>query len=152
MCNLIVRNPTLKEGKNNMVVLVPCHNGSVSLQLLPVVWIFSWCVGVIHYNKWVLSEGQRSLQGLVSHELTAYLSGFKLFLTQWIIAILLKVYEPDNLESHNSLKLSIRNIRGLSWNFVECETLLIVCYWHAAYTFYSKYSFHSFRNVKHLYA
>ena len=29
----------------------------------------------------------------------------------------------DNFESHNSLKLSFTNIRGLRSNFVECETL-----------------------------
>ena len=39
---------------------------------------------------------QKLLQGLLSHELTAYLSVFNLFLTQWIMAILSKGCKPDN--------------------------------------------------------
>ena len=62
------------------------------------------------------------IQGLVSHEVTAYHSVFNLFLTRWIIAILSKGCKPNNLESHNSLKLSFINIRGLPFNFVECES------------------------------
>ena len=64
------------------------------------------------------------LQGLVSHELTLYLSVFKLFLTQWIMAILSKGCKPDKLEPHHSLKLSFTNIGGLFSNFVECESFL----------------------------
>ena len=60
----------------------------------------------------------------MSHELTAYLSVFNLFLTQSIIAILSKECRPDNFESHNSLKLSFPNIRGLRSNFVERESFL----------------------------
>ena len=67
---------------------------------------------------------QKLLQGLVSHELTAYLSVFNLFLTQWIMAILSKGCKPDNFEPHNSLKLSFTNIWGLRSNFVECESFL----------------------------
>ena len=32
--------------------------------------------------------------------------------------------KPDNFESHNSLKLSSTNIRGLLSNFVDCESFL----------------------------
>ena len=32
--------------------------------------------------------------------------------------------KPDNFESHNSLKLSFTNVRGLCSNFVECESFL----------------------------
>ena len=32
--------------------------------------------------------------------------------------------KPDNLEPHNSIKLSFTNIRGLCSNFVECESFL----------------------------
>ena len=67
---------------------------------------------------------QKLLQGLVSHELTAYLSVFNLFLTQWIMAILSKGCKPDNFESHNSLKLSFTNICGLPSKFVECKSFL----------------------------
>ena len=60
----------------------------------------------------------------MSHELTAYLSVFDVFLTQLIMAILSKGCKPDNFESHNSLKLSFTNIRGLRSNFVDCESFL----------------------------
>ena len=35
-----------------------------------------------------------------------------------------KTCKPDNFESHNSLKLSLTNIRGLRSNFVDCESFL----------------------------
>ena len=38
--------------------------------------------------------------------------------------ILSKACKPDNFESHNSLKLSFTNIRGLHLNFVDCESFL----------------------------
>ena len=51
----------------------------------------------------------------MSHELTAYLSIFNLF----------KLNELwPYFESHNSLKLSFTNIRGLRSNFVGCESFL----------------------------
>ena len=40
------------------------------------------------------------------------------------MAIFSKACKPDNFESHNSLKLSFRNIRGLRSNFVDCESFL----------------------------
>ena len=40
------------------------------------------------------------------------------------MAILSKVCKPDNFESHNSLKVSFTNIRGLRSNFVDCESFL----------------------------
>ena len=40
------------------------------------------------------------------------------------MAILSKVFKPDKFESHNSLKLSFTNIRGLRSNFVDCESFL----------------------------
>ena len=43
------------------------------------------------------------------------------------MAILSKACKPDNFESHNSLKLSFTNIRGLRSNyFVDCESFLDV--------------------------
>ena len=63
------------------------------------------------------------LQGLVSHEPTAYLSVFDLFLTH-DKAILSKGSKPVKFESHSSLKLSFANILGLRSNFVECESFL----------------------------
>ena len=40
------------------------------------------------------------------------------------MAILSKGCKPDNLEPHNSLKLSYTNIWGLCSNFAECESFL----------------------------
>ena len=40
------------------------------------------------------------------------------------MAILSKACKPGNFESHNSLKLSFTNIRGLRLNFVDCESFL----------------------------
>ena len=40
------------------------------------------------------------------------------------MAILSKACKPDNLELHNSVKLSFTNIRGLRSNFVDCESLV----------------------------
>ena len=40
------------------------------------------------------------------------------------MAILSKACKPDNFESHNSLKLSFTNIRGLRLNFVDFESFL----------------------------
>ena len=40
------------------------------------------------------------------------------------MAILSKACKPDNFESHNSLKLSFTNIRGLHSKFVDCESFL----------------------------
>ena len=60
----------------------------------------------------------------MSHEVTPYLSVFDLFLTQLMMALLLKGYKPDNFESRNSLKLSFMNICDLCSNFVEYESFL----------------------------
>ena len=40
------------------------------------------------------------------------------------MAILSKACKPDNFDSHNSLKLSFTNIRGLRSDFVDCESFL----------------------------
>ena len=49
---------------------------------------------------------------------------FNLFLTQWSMVTLSKVYKPDNFEPHNSLKLSFTNIWGPCSNIVECRSFL----------------------------
>ena len=38
--------------------------------------------------------------------------------------MLSKACKPDNFESHNSLKLSFTNIRGLCSNFADCKSVL----------------------------
>ena len=40
------------------------------------------------------------------------------------MVILSKRCKPDNSESHNSLKLSFTNIRGLRSNFSDCKSFL----------------------------
>ena len=40
------------------------------------------------------------------------------------MAILSKACKPDNLESHNSLKPSIKNILDICLNFVDCKSFL----------------------------
>ena len=40
------------------------------------------------------------------------------------MAILSEGFKPDNFESHNSLKRSFANIRGVPLNFVDCESSL----------------------------
>ena len=65
----------------------------------------------------------KNLQGLVSHGLTAYLSVFNLFLTQWIMAILSKGLKPDDFEPHNTLNLALQVFEAFS-NFVDCESFL----------------------------
>ena len=60
----------------------------------------------------------------MSHELTAYLSVFDIFLTHWIMDMLSKGCKPDNFESYNFLKLSFMNITGLHSNSVDCESFL----------------------------
>ena len=40
------------------------------------------------------------------------------------MAILSKACKPDNFESHNSLKLSFTNIRGLCSSFGDCKSFL----------------------------
>ena len=60
----------------------------------------------------------------MSYELTAFLSVFDIFLTQWIKATLSKGCKPDKFESHNSPKCSFMNIWDLCLNFVECGSFL----------------------------
>ena len=40
------------------------------------------------------------------------------------MAVLSKACKPDNFESHNSLKRSFMNVRGLRLNFVDRESFL----------------------------
>ena len=112
-------------GKNTGVVLVPCCTwkcaptaifGGVDIFEVPGCHLLGQMS-----SQWGL---EKLIQGLVSHELTAYLSNFDLFLTQWIMAILSKGCKPDNFESDNSLKLSFMNIWDLRLNIVECESFL----------------------------
>ena len=86
------------------------------------MWIFSRSLGVICYNKWGLSEVHQNYFKDWCLMNSAYVSVFNLFSTQWIMVILSKRCKPDNFEPYNSLKVSFTNIRGLHYNFVECES------------------------------
>ena len=83
-------------------------------------YLWSPCVPLVTTDKLSVRAKKFCLE-LVSHKLTAYLSVFDLFLTQWIMAILSNGW---NFESHNSLKHSFMNIWGLCSNFVKCESFL----------------------------
>ena len=67
---------------------------------------------------------QKLLQGSVSHEFTAYLSNLYFFFWPREIVRLSKVCEPDNFESHSSLKPSFTYTPVLFSNFVGCESFL----------------------------
>ena len=70
--------------------------------------VLSRSLGVICYDRWLLSEGHKN------------------YFNDWwpMNSILSKVCTPDNFESHNSIKLSFMNTYGLCLNFVECESFL----------------------------
>ena len=65
---------------------------------------------------------KKLLQGVVPHELTAY-SIFNLFLTQWIMVILLKGFKPDNWTTQFTITYLYEYLRP-SYQFVECESFL----------------------------
>ena len=60
----------------------------------------------------------------MSHELTACVSVFDLFLTQCVMAVLSKGCKADGFQSHDSLKLSFKSIQVLCLNFAKCEFFL----------------------------
>ena len=110
-----------------MVVLVPCQvwkcvptaiSGGVDISKVPGCYLLWWVS-----SQWGSQKKKKILQGLVSHELTAYLSVFNLFLTQRILAIWSKGCKPDNFVLHYSLKLSFMSIQG-RFNFVGYESFL----------------------------
>ena len=99
-------------------------HGSASLTRFPVVSIFQRYLGVICYDRWILSEGHKNYFRCClpwTHSLPFY---FWPILTQWIMVILSKGCKPDNLESYNSLKLSFMNIWDLCSSFIDCESFL----------------------------
>ena len=60
------------------------------------LWRYFWDPGVSFVMTDKFSVRITKLfQGLVSHELTVYLSAFDLFSTQWVMVILLKVCKPQ---------------------------------------------------------
>ena len=67
-----------------------------------------------HLSQQMSSQwgSQKLLQGLVSYEITTYLSVSNLFLIQWIMAILSKGCKPDKLEPNNSQILALQIFEG----------------------------------------
>ena len=103
--------------KNTRIVLMPYCTWKCDPTAIPSG------VGISKVSKCHFLQQMSSNWG--SHkllqELTAYLSVFNLFWTQWIMAILSKGCKPDNFEQHNSLKLLLTNIWDVCFNFVECK-------------------------------
>ena len=96
-------------------------NRSVSLQLFSAVGIFSKSLSVICHDRW---GSKKKYFKVWTHELTAYLSVFDLFLVQWIMAILSKGCKPDNFESHNSLKLTLQIFKAFNRIFLNVNLSL----------------------------
>ena len=100
------------------------------MEVCPYCYV-RWCgylwgprVSFVTTDEFSVRVAKKLLQGLVSHELTAYRSVFNLFLTLWIMVILSKGCKPDHVEQHNSLKFSFMNIWSLHSNSIECESSL----------------------------
>ena len=93
-----------------------------SLAYLNRVW---GSMGVTSYNRWWgLRQNHKNYfkgQSLINSQSTLISTSFF-----WLneMAILLNVCKPFNLESHNSLKLSFTNTKGLHSNFSGCESFL----------------------------
>ena len=92
----------------------------MSLEPLPVLWIFPGSLSVICYNRWILSEGHKNYFKDYCHMNSK--PNF-LFLT-YFPTELSKGCKSDNFESRSSPKLGFKNNWGLSLNFVECESFL----------------------------
>ena len=97
---------------------------SASLQLFVVLWIFLRSLGVICYDRWVLSEGHKNCfkDWCLTNSHPTFL--FLTYLNFWIMVILSKAWKPDNFELNNSLKLSFTNIWDLRSNFIDYESFL----------------------------
>ena len=96
-------------------------HGSAFQKLFLIVCIFLRSVGLICYDKWVLSEAYKNYfkDSCLMKSLRTFL-----FLNQWIIVILSKACKPNNFELRNSLKLSFTSIQALRSNFVDCKYFL----------------------------
>ena len=92
-------------GNNTGVVLVPISAWKCIPTAISVVWIFPRSLGVICYNRWVLSEGHKNY--LKDCCLINSQSTFLFLIYFWLsaMAISSKRCKPDNFESYNSLNL-----------------------------------------------
>ena len=92
-------------------------HGSASLQLFTVVWIFLRSLGVICYDRWVLSEGQKNyfMDCCLMNSQPTFL-----FLTnlKWIMAILSKACKRDNLNQTTLQSLALWIFEAFFRNFL----------------------------------
>ena len=118
-----------------------CH-----VQQFLVVWIFSRSLGVICYDKLLLSEDRKNY--FKNQCLMCSQSTFPILTSFWLNEmVILKARKPDNFESHNSLKVNFTNIWGLRLNFVQCESfleskssvILVLCETNLDDSIYSRY-------------
>ena len=98
---------------------------SASLQLFLVLRTSLWSLGVIFYDRWVLSEGHKNyFKEWISHESEPTF----LFLCNLFKLSELWPYYQKHVNqiilNHITLKLSFTNIWGFYSNFVDCKTFL----------------------------
>ena len=136
--------------KNTGAALVPCRTWKCVPTAISSGANISGVLGCHLLQQISFQWGsQKLLQGLVSHKLTAYLSVFNPFLAQWIMAILSKGCNPDNFESHISLKLSLSvnlSINQTVLTFLLCVRQLgwLNWYWQFLYEGLSSFNLKGF--------
>ena len=84
-------------------------------------------LGVICYDRWVLSEDHKNCLEdwcLMNSQPTFLFLTYFNSMNYGCIIKRMTLNQPDNFESHNSLKLSFTNFRGLRSSFVDCESFL----------------------------
>ena len=98
--------------------------GSATLQLFPMVRIFLRSLGVIFYDRGVLSEGHKNYfkDWCLMNSQPTFL--FLTYLNLMNYGHIVKACKPDNFKLHYSLKLRFMNIWGLYSNFVNCKSFL----------------------------
>ena len=111
-------------GKNTRMPLVPCR----AWKCVPTAISRGVDISEVpecHLLRQMSSQwgSQKLFQGLVSYELTAYLSLFNLFLIQWIMAILSKGCKPDNFLRKDSF--TQMHGLGVMWKVTSFCTELI---------------------------
>ena len=98
---------------------------SASLQLFAVLWIFLRSLGVICYDRWVLSEGHKNCfkdWSLMNPQPTIKLSTnlFKVSELFWYC----QKHVSQIVLDHITLKRSFTNIWSLRSNFVDCVSVI----------------------------
>ena len=100
-----------------------CRTWKCVPKAIPSGVVCTW-VSLVMFSDVFSVRVTKLLWGLVSHELTTYLSVFNLFLTQWIMVILWKGCKPHNFY-HNCLSF----VCCLSWTLgssLKCNQVNLV--------------------------